>query len=43
VVKEAMNLLGLPGGTMRLPMVPLSPQDREDLTRTLADLGILAE
>ncbi|MGH2405783.1 MAG: dihydrodipicolinate synthase family protein [bacterium] len=43
VVKEAMNLLGLPGGTIRLPLVPLAPEDREDLRTALKDLGLLKE
>ncbi len=41
VVKEAMNLLGMPGGTVRLPLVPLDPQDREDLRTVLKELGLL--
>ena len=41
VVKEAMNLLGLPGGTVRLPLMPITPEDREDLRRTLVDLELL--
>ena len=41
VVKEAMNLLGLPGGTVRLPLVPIAAEDREELRRTLIDLGLL--
>jgi 5-dehydro-4-deoxyglucarate dehydratase len=39
VIKEAMNLLGRPGGAVRLPLVPLTPADREDLQRILVDLG----
>lgn len=41
VVKEAMNLLGLPGGTVRLPLVPIASEDREALRRTLIDLELL--
>ncbi len=41
VVKEAMNMLGLPGGTVRLPLVPLDPRDREDLRAVLKALGLL--
>jgi 5-dehydro-4-deoxyglucarate dehydratase len=41
VVKEAMNLLGLPGGAVRLPLTPLAPADHEDLRTTLVDLGLL--
>ena len=33
VVKEAMNLLGLPGGNVRSPLTPLAPEDRADLRR----------
>ena len=43
VVKEAMNLLGLPGGAVRLPLVPLAPEDRDDLRTTLKRLGLLKE
>lgn len=43
VVKEAMNLLGMPGGAARSPLVPLAPEDREDLRRVLTDLGLLKE
>jgi 5-dehydro-4-deoxyglucarate dehydratase len=39
VIKEAMNLLGRPGGTVRLPLMPLTPADRDDLQRILVDLG----
>lgn len=41
VVKEAMNLLGLPGGTVRLPLVPIASEDREELRRILIDLELL--
>lgn len=41
VVKEAMNLLGLPGGTVRLPLLPVSDEDREELKRTLIELELL--
>ncbi len=41
VVKEAMNLLGMPGGATRLPLVSLCPEDRSDLHQTLSELGIL--
>ncbi len=43
VVKEAMNLLGLPGGAVRLPLVPLAPEDRDDLRTVLRHLGLLKE
>ena len=42
VVKEAMNLLGLPGGAVRPPLTPVAPEDREDLRRLLRRLGLLA-
>jgi 5-dehydro-4-deoxyglucarate dehydratase len=41
VVKEAMNLLGLPGGEVRSPLVPLSECDRADVRRALVDLDLL--
>lgn len=41
VVKEAMNLLGLPGGTVRAPLLPMLPADREELRQTLVALSIL--
>ncbi|MDR7419836.1 MAG: dihydrodipicolinate synthase family protein [Armatimonadota bacterium] len=43
VVKEAMNLLGLPGGVVRLPLTPLSPDEREELRRVLRDLRLLSD
>lgn len=41
VVKEAMNLLGMPGGEVRSPLIPLSETDRADLRRALVDLELL--
>lgn len=41
VVKEAMNLLGLPGGRVRSPLTPLAPEDRADLELALQRLGLL--
>jgi 5-dehydro-4-deoxyglucarate dehydratase len=41
VIKEAMNLLGLPGGNVRSPLVPLAPEDRDELRRILKDLELL--
>jgi 5-dehydro-4-deoxyglucarate dehydratase len=35
VIKEAMNLLGLPGGRVRLPLVPLVESERDELSRAL--------
>jgi 5-dehydro-4-deoxyglucarate dehydratase len=40
VVKEAMNLLGMPGGTMRSPLVPLAAEDRDDLRAILEELRL---
>ena len=41
VVKEAMSLLGLPGGCVRSPLTPLAAADREELKQTLVALGLL--
>lgn len=41
VVKEAMTMLGLPGGAVRLPLVPLAAADRDDLRRLLIELELL--
>jgi len=41
VLKEAMNLLGLPAGPCRLPLTPLLPEDRQALTTILRDLELL--
>jgi len=41
VVTVAMNLLGLPGGEVRTPLVPIASEDREDLRRTLIELELL--
>lgn len=40
-VKAALDMLGLRGGPVRLPLLPLSAEDREELRRILAGLGIL--
>lgn len=39
--KEAMNMMGLPSGKLRLPLVPLKPENREILRKALVDLGKL--
>jgi 4-hydroxy-tetrahydrodipicolinate synthase len=39
--KEAMNMMGLPAGTLRLPLVPLKPESRETLRKALVALGRL--
>ncbi len=40
-VKEAMAMLGLPAGPVRLPLTPLSPVSRERLKQSLKNLGKL--
>ena len=39
--KETMNLLGMAGGTVRPPLLPLTSEQRERLKTILADLNIL--
>jgi 4-hydroxy-tetrahydrodipicolinate synthase len=39
--KEAMNMMGLPAGKVRLPLVPLKPENREVLRKALVELGRL--
>jgi len=39
--KEAMNMMGVPAGTLRLPLVPLRPESRETLRKALVQLGRL--
>jgi 4-hydroxy-tetrahydrodipicolinate synthase len=39
--KEAMNMMGLPAGKLRLPLVPLKPESREALRKALVALGRL--
>ena len=39
--KEAMNMLGLPAGKLRLPLVPLRPENREILRKALVQVGRL--
>jgi 4-hydroxy-tetrahydrodipicolinate synthase len=39
--KEAMNMMGLPAGKLRLPLVPLRPENRETLRKALMQLGRL--
>jgi 4-hydroxy-tetrahydrodipicolinate synthase len=39
--KEAMNMMGLPSGKLRLPLVPLKPENRETLRKALIQLGRL--
>ncbi|MDQ5986305.1 MAG: 4-hydroxy-tetrahydrodipicolinate synthase [Syntrophus sp. SKADARSKE-3] len=40
-VKEALNMLGLPAGKVRLPMAPLRPESREALRRVMEQFGLL--
>jgi 4-hydroxy-tetrahydrodipicolinate synthase len=40
-VKEALNMMGLPAGRLRLPLIPLRPENRESLRNTLIQCGIL--
>ena len=41
-VKEAMNMMGLPSGPLRLPLTPLKEKNREILRKALQDLGRLS-
>jgi 4-hydroxy-tetrahydrodipicolinate synthase len=38
-VKTALELMGLPAGTLRLPLVPMRPETREVLRKALQALG----
>jgi 4-hydroxy-tetrahydrodipicolinate synthase len=40
-VKEAMQMMGLPAGPPRLPLVPMKPANREKLRQDLAAVGRL--
>jgi 4-hydroxy-tetrahydrodipicolinate synthase len=40
-VKEAMAMMGLPAGKIRLPLTPMRPENREALRRTLIRHGLL--
>lgn len=40
-VKEAMVMMGLPAGKVRLPLVPLKPENRETLRQALQQFGLL--
>jgi 4-hydroxy-tetrahydrodipicolinate synthase len=39
--KEAMNMMGVPAGKLRLPLVPLRPENRETLRKALVQIGRL--
>jgi len=41
--KEAMNMMGLPAGKLRLPLVPLRPENRQILRKALIQVGRLKE
>lgn len=41
VIKEALDLLGLHGGTVRPPLSSLVPEDKKDLREILEKLGLL--
>ena len=40
-VKAALALLGVMDGELRLPLVPLSPPNREKLVQTLQACGVM--
>lgn len=40
VVKEALNIIGLPGGKCRAPILPLTAENREKLANILSKMGI---
>ncbi len=39
-VKEALNLMGLPAGPARRPILPLSAEERERLRMVLRQVGV---
>jgi 4-hydroxy-tetrahydrodipicolinate synthase len=43
VIKEAMRILGRPGGWARPPLLPLTPDDRQALADFLRDIGALPQ
>jgi 4-hydroxy-tetrahydrodipicolinate synthase len=40
-VKEAMEMMGLPSGKPRLPLVPLRPENRDKLRQVLSNYGFI--
>jgi len=40
LVKEAMNMVGLTGGSLRPPQIPMREEERMELKRLLIDLGL---
>ena len=41
VVKEALDMMGLPAGTCREPIMPLTKNNREKLRKILLDMNII--
>ena len=41
VIKEALNLMGLPAGPARKPIQPLSPEKREELKNVMKKAGLI--
>jgi dihydrodipicolinate synthase/N-acetylneuraminate lyase len=41
VIKEALNLMGLPAGPARRPIQGLPPDKKEELRKVLANAGLL--
>lgn len=41
IVKEALNLMGLPAGPARRPVLGLSPENKQKLKKILSDAGLL--
>ena len=40
-LKEIMNLMGIPAGPTRLPLVPLSDQEKSQVKKVVQDLGFI--
>jgi 4-hydroxy-tetrahydrodipicolinate synthase len=40
-IKQALNWMGLPGGTLRSPLIELSPKGQEILRNAMMQLGKL--
>ena len=43
VIKEGMNLIGLPAGRVREPISELDREDRKELVRILTNMGKASE
>ena len=41
VVKEALDMMGLPAGNCRMPIMPLSQTSREKLRGILSDMNLI--